>query len=203
MAKNQTPIVKLSRRLGIVLGKEKYVKRRPYPPGVHGPKQGNHRRISGYGEQLLEKQKAKAVYGLLEKQFRRVFEKASQHKGNTAEFMIQLLEQRLDNVIYRLGFAKTRKQARQIVGHGFVLVNNQLVDIPSYQVSTGDVISVKENKKEKGIVKGMADFHKENQVPKWLSADVAALTGKVTGEPQTDDVEKVFDPRLIVEFYSR
>jgi small subunit ribosomal protein S4 len=203
MAKNQIPIVKLSRRLGIVLGKEKYVRRRPYPPGVHGPKQGNHRRISGYGEQLLEKQKAKAVYGLLEKQFRKCFEKASQHKGNTAEFMIQLLEQRLDNVVYRLGFAKTRRQARQLVGHGFVLVNNKLVDIPSYSVSVGEVISVKENKKEKGIVKAMGELHQENQVPKWLSADVAALTGKVTGEPQADDVEKVFDPRLIVEFYSR
>lgn len=203
MAKNQTPIVKLSRRLGIVLGKEKYVRRRQYPPGVHGPKQGNHRRISGYGEQLLEKQKAKAIYGLLEKQFRKCFEKASQHKGNTSEFMIQLLEQRLDNVIYRLGFAKTRKQARQIVGHGFVLVNNHLVDIPSYQISVGDVITLKENKKEKGIVKQMADFKKESQVPKWLNADVTTLSGKVTGEPTMDDVEKVFDPRLIVEFYSR
>lgn len=203
MAKNQTPIVKLSRRLGIVLGKEKYVRRRPYPPGVHGPKQGNHRRISGYGEQLLEKQKAKAVYGLLEKQFRRVFEKASQHKGNTAEFMLQFLEQRLDNVVYRLGFAKTRKQARQLVGHGFILVNDALVDIPSYSVSVGEVISVKENKKTKGIVKAMGEINKESQVPKWLNADVAALKGKVTGEPQMDDVEKVFDPRLIVEFYSR
>lgn len=203
MAKNQTPIVKLSRRLGIVLGKEKYVRRRPYPPGVHGPKQGNHRRISGYGEQLLEKQKAKAVYGLLEKQFRRVFEKASQHKGNTAEFMLQFLEQRLDNVVYRLGFAKTRKQARQLVGHGFILINDKLVDIPSYSVSVGEVISVKENKKTKGIVKAMGEINKESQVPKWLNADVAALKGKVTGEPQMDDVEKVFDPRLIVEFYSR
>lgn len=203
MAKNQIPIVKLSRRLGIVLGKEKYVRRRQYPPGVHGPKQGSHRRISGYGEQLLEKQKAKAVYGLLEKQFRKCFEKASQHKGNTSEFMIQLLEQRLDNVIYRLGFAKTRKQARQLVSHGFVLVNDALVDIPSYSVSVGDVISVKENKKSKGIVKAMAEFHKENQVPKWLTSDMSTLKGKVTGEPQMDDVEKVFDPRLIVEFYSR
>ena len=203
MAKNNTPIVKLSRRLGIVLGKEKYVRRRQYTPGVHGPKQGNHRRISGYGEQLLEKQKAKAVYGLLEKQFRKCFEKASQHKGNTSEFMIQLLEQRLDNVIYRLGFAKTRKQARQIVGHGFVLVNNELVDIPSYQVKIGDEISVKENKKAKGIVKAIAELKKENQVPKWLNADAAALKGKVTGEPTMDDVEKMFDPRLIVEFYSR
>lgn len=203
MAKNQIPTVKLSRRLGIVLGKEKYVRRRQYPPGVHGPKQGSHRRLSGYGEQLLEKQKAKAVYGLLEKQFRKCFEQAAAHKGNTSEMMISLLERRLDNVVYRLGLAKTRKQARQLVGHGFVLVNDKLVDIPSYRVSVGEVISVKENKKSKGIVKSMPELSKEAQVPKWLTMDMASLKGKVTGEPQMDDVEKVFDPRLIVEFYSR
>ena len=160
-------------------------------------------RLSSYGQQLLEKQKAKAVYGLLEKQFRRYFEKASTSKSNTAEFMIQLLEKRLDNVVYRLGLAKTRKQARQLVGHGFVQVNGALVDIPSYEVRVGSEISVKESKKQKGIVKTMAEFHKQVQVPKWLDCDVASLKGKVTGEPQLDDVEKVFDPRLIVEFYSR
>lgn len=204
MAKNQTPIVKLSRRLGIPLGKEKYVRRRPYPPGVHGPKHVKQKaRLSPYGEQLLEKQKAKAIYGLLEKQFRKYFEKASQAKGNTAEAMIQLLEMRLDNVVYRLGLATTRRQARQLVSHGFVLVNGKLVDIPSYGTRIGEVISVKENKKEKGIVKQMAEFHKENQVPKWLVCDVSKLEGKITGEPQTDDFEKMFDPRLIVEYYSR
>ncbi len=204
MGKNLTPIVKLSRRLGITLGKEKYVRRRPYPPGIHGPKQAKRKpRLSSYGEQLLEKQKAKAIYGLLEKQFRKYFEKATASKGNTSETMISLLEMRLDNVVYRLGLAKTRRQARQIVGHGFVMVNNGLVDIPSYAVRVGDEISVKETKKEKGIVKQMADFHKENQVPKWLVCDVANLKGKVTGEPQEDDFEKMFDPRLIVEFYSR
>jgi len=204
MAKNNTPIVKLSRRLGITLGKEKYVRRRPYPPGIHGPKQALRKpRLSSYGLQLLEKQKAKAVYGLLEKQFSRYFEKASSSKSNTAEMMIQLLEKRLDNVVYRLGLAKTRKQARQLVGHGFVQVNGALVDIPSYEVRVGEEISVKDSKKEKGIVKTMAEFHKQAQVPKWLVCDVATLKGKVTGEPELDDVEKVFDPRLIVEFYSR
>lgn len=204
MAKNNTPIVKLSRRLGITLGKEKYVRRRPYPPGIHGPKQALRKpRLSSYGLQLLEKQKAKAVYGLLEKQFSRYFEKASASKSNTSELMIQLLEKRLDNVVYRLGFAKTRKQARQLVGHGFVQVNGELVDIPSYGVKVGEEISVKESKKEKGIVKTMAEFHKQTQIPKWLDSDIAALKGKITGEPQLDDVEKVFDPRLIVEFYSR
>ena len=152
---------------------------------------------------MLEKQKAKAIYGLLEKQFRKYFEKASQIKGNTAEAMIQLLEMRLDNVIYRLGLATTRRQARQLVSHGFVLINGKLVDIPSYGTRVGEVISVKENKKGKGIVKQMAEFHKENQVPKWLVCDVPKLEGKITGEPQADDFEKMFDPRLIVEYYSR
>jgi len=204
MAKNQIPIVKLSRRLGIALGKEKYVRRRPYAPGVHGPKQGKQKsRLSSYGEQLLEKQKAKAIYGLLEKQFCKYFEKASQSKGNTSEAMIQLLEKRLDNVVYRLGLAKTRRQARQLVSHGFVMVNDALVDIPSYSVRVGEKISVKENKKQKGVVKQMAEIHRENQVPKWLVCEVAKLEGKVTGEPQAEDVEMAFNPRLIVEYYSR
>lgn len=204
MAKNNTPIVKLSRRLGITLGKDKYVRRRPYPPGVHGPKLAAHKsRLSSYGQQLLEKQKAKAVYGLLEKQFRKYFEKASMSKSNTSELMIQLLEKRLDNVVYRLGFAKTRKQARQLVGHGFVLVNGHTVDIPSFGVKVGDEIGVKDSKKEKVIVKSMREFHKQTSVPKWVVSDAETLKGKITGEPQLDDVEKVFDPRLIVEFYSR
>lgn len=204
MAKKSTPIVKLSRRLGITLGKEKYVRRRPYPPGVHGPKQGARKpRLSSYGEQLKEKQKARAVYGILEKQFRNYFVKASRSKGNTAEFLLQLLEQRLDNVVYRLGFAKTRRQARQLVGHGFILVNDQRVDIPSFHVRVNDVIHIKDSKKEKGIVKAIAETSKEHQIPKWLLSEPAILSGKVTGEPQTDDVEKLFDSRLIVEFYSR
>lgn len=204
MAKNQTPIVKLSRRLGIILGKEKYVRRRPYPPGVHGPKHGARRsRTSSYGEQLLEKQKAKALYGLLEKQFHRYFEAASKSEGNTAESMIQLLEKRLDNTVYRLGFAKTRRQARQLVSHGFIMVNGKRVDIASFSVRIGDEIAIKELKKEKGIVKNIAELNKDSQIPKWLACDLAELKGKVTSNPESDDVEKLFDPRLIVEFYSR
>jgi small subunit ribosomal protein S4 len=204
MAKNQTPIVKLSRRLGISLGKDKYAKRRPYPPGIHGPKNAKRRkRLSSYGEQLLEKQKAKAVYGLLEKQFSRYFEKATRSEGNTGEIMVQLLERRLDNVIYRMGLAKTRRQARQIVSHSFVLVNGKKVNIPSFSVSIGDEISIKESKKDTGIVKEMTETHKSSQLPKWLTCDISTTSGKITSLPEGEDLDRVFDPTLIVEFYSR
>ncbi len=204
MAKNQTPILKLSRRLGISLGKDKYAKRRPYPPGIHGPKNAKRRkRLSSYGEQLLEKQKAKAVYGLLEKQFSNYFKKATRSEGNTGEIMVQLLELRLDNAVYRMGLAKTRRQARQIVGHGFVLVNGKKVNIPSFSVSVGDEISIKETKKETGIVKEMTETHKSSQLPQWITCDISTLTGKVTSLPEGKDLDRVFDPTLIVEFYSR
>ncbi len=204
MAKNNTPIAKLSRRLGITLGKSKAVQRRPFPPGIHGPKQARRRpRLSSFGEQLLEKQKAKAIYGVMERQFRNMFEKATKKKGDTSEVLVQLLEIRLDNTIYRLGFAKTRRQARQMVSHGFILINGKKVDIASYSVRVGDEISFKENKKETGIVKQIPEAMKESQMPKWLSRDDKAFTGKVTGLPEREDLESLFDPTLIVEFYSR
>lgn len=204
MAKDSTPIVKRSRRLGIVLGKEKYVRRRSYPPGIHGPKQGQQRpRISSYGEQLIEKQKAKAIYGILERQFQKYFEKASHNEGNTGDLMLQMLEMRLDNAVFRLGFAKTRRQARQMVSHGFILVNGNRVDIPSFAVSIGDSISIKESKKEKGIIKQIPEVIKMAQASKWLSRDDQTMTGKVTSLPTRDDIDQQFDPTLIVEFYSR
>lgn len=204
MAKDQTPIVKRSRRLGVILGKEKHARRRNYPPGIHGPKQARGRaRLSSYGEQLQEKQKAKAFYGILERQLKRYFEKASRRKGNTAEAFIQLLELRLDNVLYRLGFAKTRPQARQIVNHGYIKVNEKRVDIPSYIVSVGDQITFKENKLAKEIVKQIPEVLTLRQLPSWLSRDEKILSGKITSIPQGDDLDQAFDPTLIVEFYSR
>ncbi len=204
MAKDHSPIVKRSRRLGVVLGKEKYARRRSYPPGIHGPKQARSRaRLSSYGEQLQEKQKAKALYGILERQLRRYFERASRQKGNTAVSFVQELERRLDNTIFRLGFAKTRRQARQIVGHGFITVNGSRVDIPSFRVSIGDEIAIKSNKIEKGIVKQIPEAMKASQLPAWLSRDEKALTGKVLALPEGEDLETIFDPTLIVEFYSR
>lgn len=204
MATQRTPIVKLSRRLGITLGKEKYVRRRAYPPGVHGPKQARSRsRLSSFGVQLKEKQKARALYGVLERQFSNYFKKASRKDGNTAENLVQLLERRLDNVIYRLGWARTRRQARQIVNHGFILVNGNLVDIPSFNVSIGDEISIKPSKLEKGIVKVIPEAMNLGTLPSWISRDEKSMTGKVTSIPQGEDLNQGFDPTLIVEFYSR
>lgn len=204
MATFRTPIAKRSRRLGITLGKEKYVRRRSYPPGVHGPKQASGRsRLSSYGEQLKEKQKAKAIYGVLERQFANYFEKASRSGGNTAVHLVQYLELRLDNVVYRLGWAKTRRQARQMVSHGFVLVNSTQVDIPSFSASVGDVISIKPSKLETGLVKNIPDAMKASTLPAWMARDEKALTGKVTSIPEGEDLKQDFDPTLIVEFYSR
>lgn len=197
---------KLCRREGVTLcGRENCAfKRRAYPPGVHGPKQARRRpRLSSFGIQLREKQKAKRLYNVMERQFRRYFEEASRGKKNTAEELIRLLELRLDNVIYRLGFAKTRRQARQMVGHGFFEVNGHSVDIPSYRVRVGDVITVKANKAESPLVTEAVERLKKQELPAWLSLDSGAPSGKVTGEPEGEDLRQIFDPTLIVEFYSR
>jgi len=202
MARPRTPIVKLSRRLGIALGKEHVVRRRPYPPGIHGPNP-KRRRLSAYAEQLREKQKAKAIYGIMERQFRNYFEKATRKEGNTVEVLIQGLELRLDNVVFRLGFAKTRRQSRQMVNHGFILVNGKRVDIPSFQTKVGDEITFKESKKETGLVKAIPEIMNMNPLPKWVSREEKELSGKVTSIPEGEDLDQPFDPTLIVEFYSR
>ncbi len=198
-----TPIVKLSRRLGIALGKEHVVRKRPYPPGIHGPKNAYRRRISAYGEQLREKQKARAIYGVMERQFRNYFEKATRKEGNTGTVLVQMLELRLDNVVHRLGYAKTRRMARQMVNHGFFLVNGTKVDIPSFSVKIGDEITIKESKKDSKLVKAIPETMNQNPLPKWLSRDNKTLSGKITSIPEGDDLDQPFDPTLIVEFYSR
>jgi small subunit ribosomal protein S4 len=206
MGKTLKTTCKMCRREGVSLcGKEKCaLKRRANPPGVHGPAQGLRKpRLSSYGIQLREKQKAKRLYNVMERQFRRYFEAASQKKGNTADFLVQILERRLDNVVYRLGFAKTRRQARQMVGHGFIAVNGKCVDIPSYTVRVGEVIGIMEPKKTKGLVNGLQERLQKADAPRWLSLDAAAATGKVTSVPEGEDLKSVFDPTLIVEFYSR
>src|SRR3989338_2688788 len=204
MSNKRKPIVKLSRRLGIVLGKEKWVNRRPGPPGVHGPAQSLRKpRLSDYGKQLMEKQKAKAVYGILERQFAKYFQEASRQRGNTSVRLVQLLELRLDNVIHRLGFAKTRRQARQMVTHGFITVNGKPVNIPSFRVRAGEVVSLKENKRKSPLVATLAETLQKHETPSWLSLDSALVSGKVTGLPEGEDLRQVFDPTLIVEFYSR
>ena len=202
MGRNNTPIAKRSRRLGIILGKEKVVRRRSYPPGVHGPKNAaGHVKLSSYGEQLREKQKAKAIYGVLERQFRRCFQKASKTKGNTAEMLVKLLEIRLDNVVYRLGWAKTRRQARQMVGHGFISVNGKKVDVPSFEVRIGDSIAIREIKLQKNLIKNMQEWLRQNPLPQWVARDEKELKGKIVSLPEGGDLEQGFDPTLIVEFY--
>ncbi len=203
MGKYLGPTCKLCRREGVSLcGKAKCaVKRRNFPPGVHGNK--GKPRLSGYGVQLREKQKAKRLYNILEKQFRNYFEKAINQKGDTSESLVKLLETRLDNVIYRLGLATTRRQARQMVNHGFFLINGKKVNIPSYQIKIGDVITIKQNKTEKKIFESIKASKEKVEMPSWLDFDAKAQEGKVLTMPSGDELKQIFDPKLIVEFYSR
>jgi len=175
--------------------------RRSYPPGVHGPK--GKVRLTGYGTQLREKQKARRIYNILEKQFKNYFIKASKKKGDTSDFLLQLLEMQLDNVVYRLGFARSRQQARQVVGHGLIFVNNKKVNIPSFQVKAGQTISVKPSMLEKPLFQNLPQILKKHETPNWLAMDIGKLEGKVLGTPKKEEVKTQFDPKLIVEFYSR
>jgi len=194
----------MCRREGVSLcGRENCAaKRRQNPPGQHGPA-AKRAKMSGYGLQLREKQKAKRLYNIMERQFRRYFEEARCKKGNTSEILVCALETRLDNVVYRLGFGKTRRQARQMVNHGFFTVNGKSVDIPSCAVRIGDEVSVKETKRAKKLVEGLVEQMSKNVTPKWLSASPADLKGKVVSLPEGEDLKSVFDPTLIVELYSR
>ena len=176
------------------------VTRRNYAPGEHG--QGK-KKLSEYGTQLREKQKTKSFYGVGEKQFRKYFEMAENKKGITGENLLQILESRLDNIIFRLGYATTRPQARQLVSHGLFTVNGQKVDIPSYLVKPGDVITVKENKKDYKILKELAEDNKSRVVPKWLDKDIDNLSGKVNALPTREEIDVPVEEHLIVELYSK
>jgi small subunit ribosomal protein S4 len=205
MGRSTGPTNKISRRFGVNLGLKtnpvKVAKRLSQPPGVHGPKKrpGGG---SAFGKQLLEKQKAKIVYGMREKQFRAYVDEATRRTGDSSLTLQRMLEQRLDNVVYRLGFAVTRAQARQMVSHGMFFVNNKRLDIASHQVRVGDVVTVKPNKTKKKLFENMTDTLSKKQMPSWLTVDAAALTGKVISEPQANDFDKIFDVKLIIEYYS-
>lgn len=200
MARYRGPQVKLSRREGVALTDkcQKYLDRRPYPPGEHG--RGRIRQ-SEYLLQLREKQKTRRYYGVLEKQFRRYYEKASRQSGITGENLLRLLEMRLDNVVYRLGFAVTRRQARQFVVHGHFRVNGQKVNIPSYQVREGDVISLKSGSHAEGVVRGATEVIAH--VAPWLQADHDGLTGKILRAPEREEIDAPVREQLIVELYSK
>jgi small subunit ribosomal protein S4 len=200
MARYTGPMVKLSRREGVALTDkcQKYLDRRPYPPGEHG--RGRIRQ-SEYLLQLREKQKMRRFYGVLEKQFRRYYEKASRQPGITGENLLRMLEQRLDNVVYRLGFAATRRQARQLVGHGHFRVNGKKVDIPSYQVRPDDVITVKPGSSAEPIIRSATEL--VASVAPWLQADYDALNGKVLRVPERTEIDTPVSEQLIVEYYSK
>jgi small subunit ribosomal protein S4 len=174
--------------------------RRNYAPGVHGQKRT---KLSNYGLQLREKQKAKRVYGLLEKQFRNYFSRAVRKKGVTGSYLLQLLERRLDNVIYQLGFATSRKQARQVVGHGSVYVNDRRVNIPSYTVKINDEISLKFGTTGQKTIKENIKANEGRLIPAWLSTDPDHFKGKILRLPEREDITFPINEQLIVELYSR
>jgi len=172
-----------------------------YPPGLHGPK--GRKRQTDYGLQLAEKQKAKKQYGISEKQFRLTFEKARKQLGNTGETLLKLLELRLDNVVYRLGFASSRSQARQLVNHGHFAVNGKRADIPSFKVKSGDIIKVKAKSRNSKNLKNLTETLKKYEAPGWLNLDAKELSGKVLHEPSMKDISVNINVQMIIEFYSR
>lgn len=176
------------------------VSRRNYAPGQHGQKKA---KLSEYGTQLREKQKTKSFYGVGERQFRKYFEMASNKKGITGENLLQILESRLDNVVYQLGYGSSRAQARQLVNHGHFDVNGKKVDIVSYLVKPGDVISVRENKKDTQIIKENIENNGARPVPAWLERDVENLSGKVIRLAAREDIDLAVEEHLIVELYSK
>lgn len=195
MARNRQPVLKKCRALGIdpvVLGVNKSSNR--------GPRPNANRKPTEYAIQLNEKQKAKFIYNVMEKQFRKLYDEASRKDGVTGLTLIQYLERRLENVVYRLGFAKTRRQARQVVSHGHIAVNGRRVNIASYRVKAGDVVSVIENSKNIELIKSAVE---EKTVPAWLELDKANFAGKVLQNPTKDDLDFDLNEALIVEFYSR
>jgi len=175
--------------------------KRHTPPGQHG--QARARKQSEYGKQLREKQKCRRAYGLLESQFKKYYDMASNMRGVTGENMLGLLERRLDNVVYRLCFAPSRPMARQIVNHGHILVDGKKVDIPSFLVKQGQVISVRSTSRDTANFKELREQGAAKPIPKWLELDAENLTGKIAAMPQRDDIDLTIEEHLIVEFYSR
>ena len=208
MARYTGPVCRLCRREGAKL----YLKgdrcysdscsftKRSYAPGQHGQ---NRKKVSEYGLQLREKQRARRVYGVLEGQFRTYFDKADRQKGITGENLLVLLERRLDNVVYRLGFAASRTQARQLVRHRHFTVNGKRVDIPSYQIKPGDVIQVKETSKQSPLIKEIAEAVTTKTTPAWLEVQAEEMIGKIVRYPNRDEIDTPIQEHLIVELYSR
>jgi small subunit ribosomal protein S4 len=197
---------KICRRFGVNLfGNVKYdriLEKRPNPPGVHGASAAR-KKVSEYGQQLNEKQKLKITYGLREKQFRITFKRAAAKQGKTGDNLLQLLERRLDNVIYRLGFAPTRTAARQLVNHGHVKIGGRKVDIPSYTVTEGEEISIKDSDRSKALLQRNLESNSRREVPQWLILTKEELKGMVARMPLREEMPSVADELMIVELYSK
>ena len=177
------------------------VERRAYPPGQHG--QSRRQKISEYGVQLREKQKIRRMYGLMEEQFRNYFEKALRQTGRTGELLVKMLERRFDNVVYRLGFAPSRKAARQLIGHGHLTINGKSVNIPSYLVRPGDLIQIREKSKKLEVIHGSMKRMKDSAMLPWLSLDKAAMSGTFLNIPERADIPLPANEQLVVELYSK
>lgn len=205
MGRYTGPRNKIARRFGVNLGLKtnaaKVAKRLSQKPGVHGPK-SRRGTTSTFGRQLEEKQKAKFVYGIREAQLRRYVNEATRQTGDSGVHLLQLLETRMDNVVYRMGFATTRAQARQLVNHGMFTLNGKKMDIPSHIVSVGDVVELKANKTKKKIFTDVGERLSKQELPSWLSVDAAKKSGKILSKPTDKDVEHVFDVKFIIEYFS-
>jgi len=203
MGRYTGPKTKVSRRYGVPLfGPSKSLERKNYPPGMHGPK-GSRRKQSDYAVALGEKQKLRYQYKLLERQFRRIFQSALRKRGVTGETLLQLLETRLDNVVFRLGLANTRSAARQLVSHGHVQVNGRNVNVASFNVKAGDEVTVKDKPKSRQLVLRNLELTQIAPVPDWLVANRDALSGKVARIPSREEMQPMVNEQLIVELYSR
>ncbi|MEJ2436418.1 MAG: 30S ribosomal protein S4 [Sulfurovaceae bacterium] len=208
MARYRGPVEKLERRLGVDLGLKgerrlagkSALEKRPYAPGQHGQRRT---KISEYGLQLREKQKAKFMYGISEKQFRSLFVEANRREGNTGSLLIELLEKRLDNVVYRMGFATTRAFARQLVNHGHILVDGKRVSIPSYSVKAGQKIEIREKSKTNSQILRAIELTNQTGIVEWVDVDKEKLFGMFTRVPARDEVNIPVEERLIVELYSK
>ena len=201
MARYTGPKSKISRKYGEpIFGDTKALEKKPYPPGQHG--RGRRRKKSEYAVQLAEKQKAKYLYGILERQFRNMFDKASRKDGITGENLLQLLEARLDNVVYRLGIAPTRRSARQFVSHKHITVNGDVVNIPSFTVKEGDMVAVREKSKSLSAISSSLSLKTSNKY-KWLEWDDKSLSGKLITYPDRESIPENINEQLIVELYSK
>jgi small subunit ribosomal protein S4 len=202
MARYTGPRVRISRRFGTpIFGPSKYLERRNYGPGVHGPK--SRRKHTDYGLGLIEKQKLRYYYGLMERQFRGVYEKALKRRGVTGEQMLQILETRLDNVVFHLGFASTRAAARQMVSHGHVAVNGRKVNVPSYSLKVNDLVEVKNSNVSRQLATKNLEMATSRAVPDWLTMNKEEFKGTVMRIPTRDEIQPIANEQAVVEFYSR